>query len=235
MSPAGAQTTRVLVVDDESDLVELVSYTFSREGWKTIAAADGEEALQALKSGDFSLVILDLMLPGLQGTELCRIIRNNPETAHIPIIMLTAKNDVADRVQGLETGADDYLTKPFSPRELVARANAVLRRSTGMAASCTIEIGNLRIDRERYCITRGDAAVHLSATEFSLLLYLVERRGRVFSREQLLDAVWRDDAFVEPRTVDVHIRRLRMQIEDDPADPRIVKTRRGIGYYVDGE
>ena len=236
MITAGAQTTRILVVDDETDLVELVTYNFSREGYKVSSAADGQEALDALKSGDFGLIILDLMLPGLQGNELCRIIRNNPKTAHIPIIMLTAKNEVADRVQGLETGADDYLTKPFSPRELIARANAVLRRTSGKAApERIIELGSLRIDRERYSVSKGDAVLSLSATEFSILLYLVERRGRVFSREQLLDAVWRDDAFVEPRTVDVHIRRLRMHIEDDPSRPLLVKTRRGIGYYVDDE
>jgi DNA-binding response OmpR family regulator len=236
MITADAHTTRILVVDDETDLVELVTYNFTREGYKVSSAADGEEALDALKSGDFGLIILDLMLPGLQGNELCRIIRNNPKTTHIPIIMLTAKNEVADRVQGLETGADDYMAKPFSPRELIVRANAVLRRGSGGApADGIVRIGSLRINKAHYSVSKGAAALHLSATEFALLLYLAERKGRVFGREQLLDAVWRDNAFVEPRTVDVHIRRLRLQIEDNPGRPVIVKTRRGIGYYVDDE
>jgi len=176
------------------------------------------------------------MLPGLQGIELCGIIRNNPKTAHVPVIMLTAKGEIDDKVRGLQTGADDYLTKPFSPRELVARVNALLRRAENPAMRTDVmQFGSLRIDRERSCMSKRGVDIHLSPTEFALLLYFIERKGRVFSREQLLDAVWRDDAFVEPRTVDVHIRRLRMQIEDDPARPLIVKTRRGVGYYVDGE
>ena len=236
MSLAATQTIRILVVDDEPDLVELVTYNLTREGFKVTSASDGEEALDKIKKGGFGLVILDLMLPGLQGTELCRIIRSNPKTASMPIIMLTAKSDVTDRVQGLETGADDYMTKPFSPKELTARVNAVLRRGAGRKTQeSVLTVHNLRIDKERYIVSKNNVPLNLSSTEFRILLYLVERRGRVFSRDQLLDALWQDDTFVEPRTVDVHIRRLRTHIEDDPARPLFVKTRRGVGYYVEGE
>jgi len=224
----------ILIVDDEPDLVELVSYNLKKEGFIVSTAADGEEALQKIKKTAFHIILLDLMLPGLQGMELCRIIRANPKTEHVPIIMLTAKGEESDKIRGLETGADDYMTKPFSPKELIARVNAVLRRAGARPSQeKVIRIGNLRIDLERYNVHKGDVPVRLSATEFKLLLYLVERRGRVFSRDQLLDAVWKDETFVEPRTVDVHIRRLRTQIEDDPADPVYIKTRRGVGYYVE--
>jgi phosphate regulon transcriptional regulator PhoB len=236
MSPASANTIRILVVDDEPDLVQLLSYNLSREGFKVSSASDGEDALNQIKKGAFNLVILDLMLPGIQGTEICRIMRNNPKTATVPVIMLTAKNDVTDKIQGLEMGADDYMTKPFSPRELIARVHAVLRRTAEKTSHDKIlTLGDLRIDKERYTVSKREAQLKLSATEFKLLLYLVERKHRVFSRDQLLDAIWKDDSFVEPRTVDVHIRRLRSHIEDDPSHPVYVKTRRGVGYYVDGE
>lgn len=227
-------TKKILIVDDEPDLVELVSYNLKKEGFKVSSAPDGEEALEKIRKGAFDLIILDLMLPGIQGSELCRTLRSNPKTETLPIIMLTAKGDVADKIRGLETGADDYMTKPFSPKELVARVKAILRRTSESAAKDkVIHIGNLRINVETYTVTKGDASLHLSATEFKLLLFLAERKGRVFSREQLLDAVWKDESFVEPRTVDVHIRRLRTQIEDDPSEPAYIKTRRGVGYYVE--
>jgi phosphate regulon transcriptional regulator PhoB len=236
MTASGAQTNRILIVDDEPDLVELITYNFTREGFKVSSAADAEEALDRIKKGGISLVILDLMLPGLQGMELCRIIRKNPLTAQMPIVMLTAKSEVAEKIEGIESGADDYVTKPFSPRELIARVHAVLRRSSsGAAQERILMLGNLRIDRERYTVNKGGAPVNLSTTEFQILLYLMERRGKVFSRDQLLDAIWQDGTFVEPRTVDVHIRRLRSRIEDDPSRPTLVKTRRGVGYYIDGE
>jgi phosphate regulon transcriptional regulator PhoB len=236
MNPTGSQTIRILVVDDERDLVELVSYNLTKEGFKVSSASNGEEALDKIKKTGFDLIILDLMLPDIQGTELCRIIRSNPKTQTIPIIMLTAMSDVTDKIRGLETGADDYMTKPFSPKELIARVNAVLRRGDGKASrDKVISVGKLRIDKEQYTVSKGNTPLNLSATEFKLLLYLVERKGRVFSRDQLLDAVWDDDNFVEPRTVDVHIRRLRTQIEDDPSHPEYIKTRRGVGYCVDSE
>jgi phosphate regulon transcriptional regulator PhoB len=224
----------ILIVDDEPDITALVSYNLKKDGFRVASASDGEEALEKIRKGGFDLVILDLMLPGIQGVELCRAVRNDPKTAGTPIIMLTAKADETDRVVGLESGADDYLTKPFSARELVARVKAVLRR-TGDAAAAEkiIRFGKLVINKETYNVAKGNALLELSATEFKLLLYLVERKGRVFSREQLVDAIWKGETFVEPRTIDVHIRRLRTRIEDDPANPEHLKTRRGVGYYAE--
>ncbi|MBI5641684.1 MAG: response regulator [Nitrospirae bacterium] len=229
-----SEQVRILVVDDEPDIVELVRYNLTKEGFGVSSASDGEEALAKIRSGDFDFLILDLMLPGIRGMELCRMIRNDPKTKNLPIIMLTAKGEEVDRILGLETGADDYMTKPFSPRELVARVRAVLRRLSERPADTTvIRIGDLVIDRESYSVLKRNVPLSLSSTEFRLLLYLAERKGKIFSRDRLLDAIWKDEAFVEPRTVDVHIRRLRTQIEDDPSDPRYIKTRRGIGYYMD--
>ena len=227
---------KILVVDDEPDLVELVSYNLRKEGFIVELASDGESALKKIKKDGYDLLILDLMLPGIQGIDLCRILRNDPKNSGIPIIMLTAKGEEVDRILGLEMGADDYITKPFSPRELVARVKAVLRRFTEKPVIEKItKIGDIEIDRERYTVTIRGKSVKLSATEFKLLLFLAERRGKVFSRGQLLDAVWRDEAFVEPRTVDVHVRRLRSNIEADPANPRYIKTLRGIGYLFNEE
>ncbi len=227
---------RALVVDDEPDLVELVTYNLKKEGFSVDSVSDGEAALAKVRKDLYDLLILDLMLPGIQGMELCRILRNDPKTARLPIIMLTAKSEELDKVLGLEMGADDYMTKPFSPRELIARAKALLRRTSAPpigrpVADNVLKIGEIEVDRERYTAAVRGKPVRLSATEFKLLLYLAERKGRVFSREQLLDAVWSNEAFVEPRTVDVHIRRLRSQIEEDPADPKYIKTLRGVGYF----
>jgi phosphate regulon transcriptional regulator PhoB len=226
----------VLVVDDEADIADLVVYNLKKEGFAVDSASDGEHALAKIRKGKYDLVILDLMLPGVQGMDICRIIRNDPKTARLPIIMLTAKGEEVDRIIGLEMGADDYMTKPFSPRELIARVKAVLRRSAEQPSSVkTLKTGDLDIDSERYTVSVKGKPVKLSATEFKLLFFLAERKGRVFSRDQLLDAVWRDEAFVEPRTVDVHIRRLRSSIEEDPAKPVYIKTLRGIGYFFDGK
>jgi phosphate regulon transcriptional regulator PhoB len=225
---------RILVVDDEADLLDLVSYNLKKEGFTVDPASDGEAALSKVRKGKYDLIILDLMLPGIQGIELCRILRADIKTSGIPIIMLTAKGEEVDRIIGLEMGADDYMTKPFSPRELIARVKAVLRRTGEKPMPGKfLKFGELEIDTERYAVSIKGKPVKLSATEFKLLLFLAERRGRVFSRDQLLDAVWRDEAFVEPRTVDVHIRRLRSNIEEDPAHPRYIKTLRGIGYSFD--
>jgi phosphate regulon transcriptional regulator PhoB len=227
---------KILIVDDEPDIVDLVSYNLKKDGFRVTTASDGEQALLKVRKDKFDLVVLDLMLPGIQGVELCRIVRNDPKTAHTPIIMLTAKGEEVDRVIGLESGADDYMTKPFSSKELIARIKAVLRR-TGEKATTekTIHVGKLNINLETHGVTTGKTPLELSATEFKLLVYLVERKGKVFSREQLVDAVWKGEAFIEPRTVDVHIRRLRTQIEDDSSNPVYIKTRRGVGYYVDAE
>ncbi len=228
---------RIIVVDDEPDIVELVSYNLRKEGFTVSAAADGNEALRKIRHEELDLIILDLMLPGIPGMELCRILRSDPKTAGIPIIMLTAKGEEVDRVLGLEIGADDYMTKPFSPRELVARVKAVMRRTSERSAPPRkiMRIRDLEIDGETFIVRKRGEHVHLSSTEFKLLQYLAERKGRIFSRDQLLDAVWNGEAYVEPRTVDVHIRRIRTHIEDDPSSPVYLKTRRGIGYYMDPE
>lgn len=223
----------ILVVDDEADIVELLSYNLKKEGFTIDSALNGETALGKIRKGKYDLVVLDLMLPGIQGIELCRILRNDPKTEALPIIMLTAKGEEVDRVVGLEMGADDYISKPFSPRELLARIKAVLRRSLEkIPAEKILKVGDLEIDTERYMVSIKGKPVKLSATEFKLLLFLAERKGKVFSRNQLLDAIWSDEAFVEPRTVDVHIRRLRAQIEEEPANPKYIKTLRGIGYFI---
>lgn len=228
--------SKILAVDDERDILELISYNLNKEGFRVSVSTDGEEALRLIKQEKFDLILLDLMLPGIQGMELCKILKASGDTASIPVIMLTAKADEFDKVLGLEMGADDYITKPFSPRELIARIKAVLRRThEAPLADDIITIGDLEINTGTYQVTKRQETLKLSATEFKLLLYLVQKKGRVFNRDMLLDAVWKDEAFVEPRTVDVHIRRLRERVEDDPSKPRYIKTRRGIGYYMDGE
>ncbi len=227
------EAKKILVVEDEPDIVELIAYNLRKEGFEVSSASDGDAALERIRKADFDFLILDLMLPGISGMELCRILRNSPGTAHIPLIMLTAKAEEADRIIGLEAGADDYIIKPFSPRELIARIRAVLRRIGEKASDFrTLRIRDLLINKETYTVFKKDLPLDLSSTEFRLLLFLAERRGRIFSREQLLDAAWKDEVFVEPRTVDVHIRRLRMQIEDDPSEPSYIMTRRGIGYFM---
>jgi phosphate regulon transcriptional regulator PhoB len=228
------ETKKILVVDDEPDLLELVSYNLKKQGFSVSLAPDGENALEKIKKGGYALVILDLMLPGLQGMEVCRMIRRDPRTESLPVLMLTARSDVADKVRGLENGADDYLTKPFSPQELIARVRSILRRAGGnKTRDRVIRLGDLQIDKETYQVMKQNRTIRLSATEYRLLLFLAERPGRVFSRDQLLDAVWKDESLVEPRTVDVHIRRLRTAIEDDPSVPCHIMTRRGVGYYVE--
>ncbi|MCE5312135.1 MAG: response regulator transcription factor [Nitrospiraceae bacterium] len=233
---------KILVVDDEADIVELISYNLKKEGYEVDTALDGDEALQKIRSGSNDLVVLDLMLPGIQGLEICRIIRSTKELATLPVIMLTAKSEEVDRIVGLEMGADDYVVKPFSPRELVARVKSLLRRAESGAvkeedskadAESNITIGDMVIDRERYTVTIGSKKIKLSAREFKLLAYLAQKRGRIYNREQLLDAVWGDDVFVEPRTVDVHIRRLRSKIEENPDNPVYIRTMRGVGYYIE--
>ncbi|HPC02145.1 MAG TPA: phosphate regulon transcriptional regulator PhoB [Syntrophales bacterium] len=223
---------RILIVDDEKDLVDLLSYNLEKEGYAVLRAYDGEEALKILRSRKPDLILLDLMLPGIQGMEICKIVRKTPETAALPIIMLTARGEEVDRIVGLEMGADDYVTKPFSVRELLARVRAVLRRYEAAPAEDrkTIRYGDLFIDHDAHEVTLAGRKVALSPTEFRLLWFLARTPGRVFTREILLDRVWGDDTFVEPRTVDVHIRRLRAQIEPDLSTPRFVLTVRGVGY-----
>jgi phosphate regulon transcriptional regulator PhoB len=231
----------ILVIDDEADIVELVAYNLKKEGFNVDTAHDGEQGLKKIGSKRYDLIFLDLMLPGIQGVELCKMVRNNPDTSRIPIVMLTAKGEEIDKILGLEVGADDYITKPFSPRELVARAKAILRRAEQTVETVhepvedesILRIKDMTIDKERFIVTVGDRQIKLSATEFKLLLFLAERPKKIFNREQLLDMVWGSDVYVEPRTVDVHIRRLRAKIEHDPNNPAYIKTMRGVGYYVE--
>jgi len=222
---------KILIIDDERDLIELVEYNLKKEGFAVLGAQNGVEALKLIQKESPALIILDLMLPGIQGFEICRRLKSNPGTSKIPIIMLTARAEEVDKILGLELGADDYVTKPFSPRELIARIKAVLRRMESATAEETVlQIGDLQIDGEKYQAFLKGQPLNLSATDFKLLRFLATNRGRVYTRDQLLQAVWGDEVFVEPRTVDVHITRLRSQIEENPATPRYIKTVRGIGY-----
>ena len=231
-----ANGQKILVVEDEPDISKLVSYNLAQERFKVLTAEDGEQALQVIQREKPNLVVLDLMLPGLSGMEICKILRNRPETAKLPILMLTAKAGEADRIVGLEMGADDYLAKPFSPREMVARVRAILRRAN-IASSAdgptAYDKGGLKIDFTTYeVIVRGKAA-KLTLKEFELLRFLVQNPNRVLSRDQLLDRVWGGETYVTPRTVDVHIRRLRKAIEKDDSKPKWILTLRGVGYKFD--
>ena len=224
---------KILVVEDEKDIRELVRYNLQEEGFLVVEASDGEVGLTLARKERPALVILDLMLPGLAGLEVCRLLRAKEETASLPILMLTARAAEVDRVLGLEMGADDYVTKPFSPRELVARVKAVLRRAYGPPPNRPHEVyekGRLRIDHDLYEVALDGRPVELTLREFELLKFFVQHPHRVFSRTQLLDLVWGQDVYVEPRTVDVHIRRLRQRIERDDANPELVLTIRGVGY-----
>jgi two-component system alkaline phosphatase synthesis response regulator PhoP len=225
---------KILVVDDEKDLLELVEYNLGKEGYKVLTAENGIDALKAAKKEIPSLIVLDIMLPGMQGLEVLRELKKRPESQNIPVILLTAKGEELDKVLGLELGADDYVTKPFSPRELVARVKAVLRRLSvkGPATEPVISVGALKIDLDKNKVYLNEKPLVLSPTEFKLLKYFAQNRGRAIPREKLLDNVWKDDQFVEPRTVDVHIRRLRAKIEEDPENPKVIKTARGIGYEM---
>ena len=219
---------RVLVVDDEPDLLELVRLNLAQAGFEVDTAESGEGALACLKRSPPNLMVLDLMLPDVSGTEVCRRVRSDPGLAELPIIMLTARADEVDRVVGLELGADDYVTKPFSVRELVLRVRAVLRRrQQGSPRTDAIEQGPLRLDPERHrCFVEGDE-VELTAKEFELLHELMARPGRVMSREQLLDRVWGSDIAVTTRTIDTHLKRLREKLGSAGA---LIETVRGVGY-----
>ena len=225
---------RILIIEDDRDIVELVRYNLANEGFQVSAAADGSAGLQAVKKAPPDLLLLDLMLPKLSGLEICKEIRRDPTLNRLPILMLTARGEEADRVVGLEVGADDYVTKPFSPRELVARVKALLRRAEPAGeAERTIEVGQLVIDPSSYRVTRAGKPVTLSTLEFRLLYHFASRPNKVFTRDQLLDAVWGNERFVTPRSVDVYVRRLREKIEADPENPVHLKTVRGAGYLFE--
>jgi two-component system phosphate regulon response regulator PhoB len=223
---------RILVVEDEDSLSNLLQYNLQKEGFDAVIAGDGEEALVQIDERLPDLIILDWMLPKVAGVEVCRRLRANPDTRNVPIIMLTARGEEADRIRGLDTGADDYITKPFSMTELLARVRAVLRRIRPGLAEDVVKGGDLTIDRVAHRVHRAGREIHLGPTEFKILDYLMQHPGRVFSREQLLDAVWGSAVFVEARTVDVHIGRLRKAlIKDDEIDP--IRTVRAAGYSFD--
>ena len=224
---------KILVVDDEPEAVELVEFNLKQAGFDVASAADGAEALKKARSLQPSLVVLDLMLPEVDGMEVCKLLRHDPATATIPIIMLTAKAAEIDRVLGLELGADDYVTKPFSPRELVLRVKSLLRRGQAPEEKKDlIRVGDLQVDIPRHQVTVKGKPIELTATEFKLLTVLAQRRGRVQSREQLLKDVWEYDNLIDTRTVDTHMRRLREKL--GPA-AKYLDTIRGVGYrFLDG-
>jgi DNA-binding response OmpR family regulator len=219
---------RILVVDDEPDAVELIGFNLKSSGFEVITAADGEEALKKAKALLPDLIVLDLMLPEVDGLEVCKILRRDPATSGLPIVMLTAKAAEIDRVLGLELGADDYVTKPFSPRELVLRVKNVLqRRNEHTSKVDRLELGELTIDIPRHLVSVGRRKIELTATEFKLLTVLAQRRGRVQSREQLLHDVWHYDNLIDTRTVDTHMRRLREKLGKAS---KYLDTVRGVGY-----
>lgn len=222
----------ILIVEDEAPIATLLRYNLEREGFEVIDAADGEEGLLLADERKPDLILLDWMLPMLSGIEVCRRLRRAPNTKAVPIIMLTARGEEGDRVRGLNSGADDYITKPFSPSELIARIRAVLRRVHPSSEDETLSFGDLVMDLAAHRVKRADADIHLGPTEFRLLRHFLEHPSRVFSREQLLDTVWGKDVYVEPRTVDVHIRRLRKALNEGGGDD-LIRTVRSAGYALD--
>ena len=231
--PSAALRAFILIVEDEESLATLLQYNLDKEGYRVSQCADGEEALIRIEERQPDLVILDWMLPTVSGIEVCRRLRQRTETRNLPIIMLTARGEETDRIRGLDTGADDYVVKPFSMIELCARVRAVLRRIRPGLAEDRVRHGDLMIDRAAHRVRRGTQELHLGPTEFRLLDYFMQHPGRVFSREQLLDAVWGADVYVETRTVDVHIGRLRRALSSS-GDEDPIRTVRSAGYALNG-
>ena len=225
---------RILLVEDDPALVELLRFNFEREEYAVESTADGEEALLLARESPPDAVILDWMIEGVSGIEVCRRLRRSPATANVPIIILTARGEESDRIRGLETGADDYVTKPFSPRELVARVAAVLRRTRPGLSAEQLAYADLEMDLVGHRVRRGDRAIALGPTEFRLLRHFLEHPRRVFSRERLLSAVWSHDTEIDVRTVDVHIRRLRKALNEGDR-PDLIRTVRSAGYSLDAE
>lgn len=224
--------TRILLVEDDANLVELIRYNLEKEGFEVVSTGDGEQALILADEQLPDLVILDWMIAHVSGIEVCRQLRRSPKTANLPIVMLTARAEEADRIRGLETGADDYITKPFSPRELIARIRTILRRLRPVLAGGALEYGGIHMDTTSHRVQREGRMVELGPTEFRLLRHFLEHPKRVFSRAQLLDAVWGRDVYVELRTVDVHIRRLRIAINGENF-PDVIRTVRSAGYALE--
>ena len=224
----------VLIVEDEPPQAEMLSYNLQKEGYRVMLADDGEEGLLMARESLPDVIVLDWMLPNLSGIEVCRRLRGDAATRDIPILMLTARGEEEDRVRGIETGADDYVVKPYSPRELVARIKGLLRRANPASVGEALHYADITMDLAQHKVTRGGVAVHLGPTEYRLLKTLMEKPGRVFSRERLLDLVWGRDVYVEDRTVDVHIRRLRKALNEGGfAD--LIRTVRGEGYAIDAD
>jgi len=222
----------VLVAEDESALVTLLRYNLEREGYRVLDTQDGEEALLIASEEKPDVILLDWMMPQLSGIEVCRRLRQRQETRNVPILMLTARGEETDRIRGLDTGADDYITKPFSMTELLARLRAVMRRIRPGLAEDVLRVGDIEMDRAAHRVRRAGKDIHLGPTEFKLLDHLIQHPGRVFSREQLLDAVWGSDVYVEARTVDVHVGRLRKALNvEGVRDP--IRTVRSAGYALD--
>lgn len=226
-------TKRILVVEDEPTLLEVLKYNLLKEGYQVSTALDGSQALDVARSEKPDIVILDIMLPVLNGYEVCRILRKEMT---VPILMLTAKDEEVDKIVGLDVGADDYMTKPFSMRELLARVRAMLRRSEMQAPQIDgiVRVGEIEVDTSRHEISRKGRSLNLRPKEFDLLAFLAKNRGLVFSREQLLEKVWGYDYAGDSRTVDVHVRWLREKIEENPNEPRLLLTVRGVGYKLEG-
>jgi len=223
---------RIAIVEDEAELASLIDYNLTRNGYQTEVLTGAEGALKSLEHSRPDLIVLDVMLPGVDGFELCRLIRSSPTLSKTPVLFLTARSDEVDRVLGLEIGGDDYMTKPFSPRELVARVKAHLRREEMDSEPTSVDIGPFRLDRSARRVYQEGRELELTSTEFNLLEFFLTHPGRASNREQLLKAVW-GDQYVTPRTVDVHIRRLREQIEEQPDNPRYLTTVRGFGYRLE--
>ncbi|MGH4122649.1 MAG: response regulator [Clostridium sp.] len=221
---------KILVVDDEEHIQELIRFNLEKSGYKVICAGDGIEAIKLVKEQLPQLMLLDLMLPGMDGLDVCKEIRKDSAMANMPIIMITAKGEEIDKIIGLELGADDYITKPFSVRELVARIKAILRRTNMQLVEKTFNIGNLAIDFGKHEVIKSESKIDLTLKEFELLEILIKNKGRVMTRDFLLDKIWGYEYLGETRTVDVHIRHLRQKIEEDDKNPAYIQTIRGIGY-----
>ena len=221
---------KILIVDDEEHIVELIKFNLDANGYRTITASNGLEALELAKNEKPDLILLDIMLPGLNGNDVCKEIRKDIEIATIPIIMITAKGEELDRILGLELGADDYVTKPFSVRELMARVKAVLRRTKVESVSDTYIFGNVSIDFNKHEVIKNGEKVDLTLKEFELLEILIRNKGKILTRDTLLDKIWGYEYIGETRTVDVHIRYLRKKVEDDDKHPKFIETIRGVGY-----
>ena len=222
----------VLIVEDEPPQAELLSYNLEKEGFRVLIAQDGEEGLLMAQENTPDAIVLDWMLPGLSGIEVCRQLRGSSDTRESPILMLTARGEEEDRVRGIETGADDYVVKPYSPREVVARIKALLRRANPSLSSEALQYSDIAMDLAQHKVNRNGRSIHLGPTEFRLLKTLMEKPSRVFSRERLLDLVWGRDVYVEDRTVDVHIRRLRKALNEGGGED-VIRTVRGEGYAID--